>query len=708
MNGARQDATSATANLSSSRSSRPAAMKRDSLTAELERDPQFSASKRQQRTNAFTSSMAHASLERQLLQARSEKVELEAKLRERDSTIERLEGDRRLLALREQSEREEKEQEQTAREKDKSSLHTEILRLRTSLLRLEEERSNSDDAHSQFSRSTTQMISAQKSQLAELTRRVKFFEDESITWKSTAEERSQKLQELVEENDALRSCKASEGPATMDPPMGDDWKVVRDELTRQASYLRDLESSNARMSRELDHLRQRNKSIEVLEEQNRDLKHKLTNTDALRDSVGRLEVEVEAARKEREEWASKTHASELPARTPASVTRSLTSLRLEHGCVLEEFGALKAALRQKEREMLDLTTQDERSRQTVACLEKQLKVLDDKVGRNERRAILAEREVSFLQAMLTSYSAEDTGRNSTTVDQAKEQRLTDLEKLLSEYKSSIKELEAELDAIGGNASSLGSGKTREQLQSQIEDSNSKIETLENDLKEAEEAVEGGLTRIEELEQKLFDLGGEIGAGRQIPPGTRVLTLKDNPVQQEVDLRQATLDRLKGENEALLEKLAALETGGRDAIASSADLVPKESWDVMKTEKAELVLALEHREKRIKRLQEIYAKKSGEFREVVSSILGFKLAFNPNGTVRMTSVYDLNAVFVFKPAMNGNATSIQLVGQGEGGPDDLPQLMRHWLEEVQCMPGFMASVTLGCIENAGGRVQGQTD
>lgn len=63
--------------------------------------------------------MAHASLERQLLQVRSDKVELEAKLRERDSTIERLEGDRRLLALREKSEREEKEQEQAAREKEK-------------------------------------------------------------------------------------------------------------------------------------------------------------------------------------------------------------------------------------------------------------------------------------------------------------------------------------------------------------------------------------------------------------------------------------------------------------------------------------------------------------------------------------------------------------------------------------------------------------
>jgi hypothetical protein len=125
-----------------------------------------------------------------------------------------------------------------------------------------------------------------------------------------------------------------------------------------------------------------------------------------------------------------------------------------------------------------------------------------------------------------------------------------------------------------------------------------------DLREAEEAVEEGLTKIEELEQKLFDLGGEIGAGRQIPPEIRVLTLRDNPAQREVDLRQATLDRLKGENEALLKKLAASESGKRDADGSSTDFVPKESWEVMKTEKAELALTLEHKEKRIKRLQEV--------------------------------------------------------------------------------------------------------
>lgn len=42
-------------------------------------------------------------------------------------------------------------------------------------------------------------------------------------------------------------------------------------------------------------------------------------------------------------------------------------------------------------------------------------------------------------------------------------------------------------------------------------------------------------------------------------------------------------------------------------------------------------------------------------------------------------------------------TMQLVAQGEGGPDDLPQLMRYWVEEEQCIPGFMASVTLECYE-----------
>ena len=72
---------------------------------------------------------------------------------------------------------------------------------------------------------------------------------------------------------------------------------------------------------------------------------------------------------------------------------------------MEEFGALKAALRQKEREVLDLTAEDDRLKQTAALSVKQFKLLEDESGRNGRRAILAEREVSFLQAMLVSFGS---------------------------------------------------------------------------------------------------------------------------------------------------------------------------------------------------------------------------------------------------------------------------------------------------------------
>jgi mitotic spindle assembly checkpoint protein MAD1 len=101
--------------------------------------------------------------------------------------------------------------------------------------------------------------------------------------------------------------------------------------------------------------------------------------------------------------------------------------------------------------------------------------------------------------------------------------------------------------------------------------------------------------------------------------------------------------------------------------------------------------------------QVFTAKSAEFREAIASILGLKLAFYPNGQVRVTSVYDLSASFVFQPApkssdpVNNEGARMQLVAQGEGGPQDLPQLMRYWVEDEQCIPGFLASVTLECWE-----------
>jgi len=131
------------------------------------------------------------------------------------------------------------------------------------------------------------------------------------------------------------------------------------------------------------------------------------------------------------------------------------------------------------------------------------------------------------------------------------------------------------------------------------------------------------------------------------------------------------------------------------------VIRRESFDLLSSTNQSLQDQLAQKEKRLLRLQQVFQSKSAEFREAIASILGVKLAFYPNGQVRVTSMFDLSASFVFQPAKGGQGgeMKMQLVAQGEGGPQDLPSLMQYWIENEQCIPGFMASVTLECYEKS---------
>lgn len=95
----------------------------------------------------------------------------------------------------------------------------------------------------------------------------------------------------------------------------------------------------------------------------------------------------------------------------------------------------------------------------------------------------------------------------------------------------------------------------------------------------------------------------------------MLSMKDNPEQEWFDLRQAALDRLKGENEALMRRLRDLEedvaAAGTQQQPSRAvggaaleELVPRESWELVSREKKELEDVVRQKEKRLLRLQQV--------------------------------------------------------------------------------------------------------
>ncbi|PPQ94910.1 hypothetical protein CVT25_004396 [Psilocybe cyanescens] len=687
---------------------RSSTMKRDSLAAELERDPQTSTAKRQQRAQVFTSSISHASLERQLLAAQTSKMELETKLRETELLVATLKSDREWLANREKEEREEKESERETYEQAKKASDAENRSLRIAVSTLREELADLQDTHQSLSRSTNQTVASQKTEILTLTHRNSLLEQQYEQAKSLAEERSHALAELQAAYDELSTAKESTERRELEE---ESMSVVRDELHRQANYLRSLESANSKMTAELNVLRERQTSVEVLREEKRGLERKIQMLEEFRTKAVKLEAEVEAGRKEREAWAENSNNTQLSS-TPIAVTKTLSDLRLTHARLLEEHGATVALLRQREAELADYERQDAQSQQNISTLEQNTRILKDKVARREVRTQLAEREVTFLQALVASFNAEDH-MEGVHNDETKDQRINQLETLLQEYKSINEQLGESLDALGGKPSSVNLAQS-EKISAELEKERLEKASLQKSLDKAAADEKENFDKIEQLEQTLFELRGEIAGGRHVPPNVRILSMTDNPEQQWFDLRQAAMDRLKSENDALMKRLKDLEEGGARAAAAGddgtekEDLVPRESWEAVNKEKTDLEEVVRQKEKRLLRLQQIFTSKSAEFREAIASILGLKLAFYPNGQIRVTSVYDLCASFVFQPASRSSAEGagagaggvrMQLVAQGEGGPQDLPNLMQYWIEKEQCIPGFMASVTLECYDNS---------
>jgi mitotic spindle assembly checkpoint protein MAD1 len=123
-------------------------------------------------------------------------------------------------------------------------------------------------------------------------------EEEVSQFKLLAEERSQTIDEIQVQFQELSS--APENKAAEQE--NNDMAVVREELHRQAAYLRALESTNVKLTSELAVLRDRHTSIEVLREEKRGLERKLQPLEGLREKVVKLEAQVEAGRQERETW----------------------------------------------------------------------------------------------------------------------------------------------------------------------------------------------------------------------------------------------------------------------------------------------------------------------------------------------------------------------------------------------------------------------
>jgi mitotic spindle assembly checkpoint protein MAD1 len=133
-------------------------------------------------------------------------------------------------------------------------------------------------------------------------------EKEVADLRAIAEERGNTVQDLQQQLDDAHVTTDSSAKSSNE---NENWSVVRDELQRQAGYLRSLESINAKLTTELARYKDRHTSVEVLREEKRTLESKVAIMEGLREKVAKLEAQVEAARQERKDW-------QVPTQSPHS------------------------------------------------------------------------------------------------------------------------------------------------------------------------------------------------------------------------------------------------------------------------------------------------------------------------------------------------------------------------------------------------------
>lgn len=473
--------------------------------------------------------------------------------------------------------------------------------------------------------------------------------------------------------------------------------IIRRELTEQVQHIRSLESKNSKQHTELTHLRQVHKAVEIVEEEKRSLQRRLEIAEALEPELNEARLQRQRLEDEKLAWTAylqraSTEGGLMELDTPEAVARALVEERYNSASLVERLGEIQPQIAERdeiikslESEKKNLSAQVEKLKITAAPAS-----ATKAVARVERQRTLAVKEVEYLRAQLKAFDAEDETFNSVNFDQNKVDRVTELEQLVDNYKEEIQALHKELSALESSVAAgepvVGSKRKADESESEqlgelnrkrrkLADELSKLQTQHQVLQKEHEVVQSRLAAAESANK------------------TRILSLRSNPTSDFEAIKVATLEALKQENKDLLSQL---QKQARRAPNPNTPLIPASQLAAARREIEEAQRETASAQKTTRRLKEVWAAKSQEFKEAIFSTLGWTVTFIPNGKMRVESLYCPSATDEQENSIvfDGERGTMKVAG----GPQSpfarrIADLIQFWVRDKGCIPGFLAALTL---------------
>lgn len=478
--------------------------------------------------------------------------------------------------------------------------------------------------------------------------------------------------------------------------------IIRRELTEQVQHIRSLESKNAKQHAELTHLRQIHRAVEVVEEEKRSLQRRLEAAEALEPELNEARMQRQRLEDERLAWTAYlqdacTDGGMMEFDSPEAVARALVEERYNSASLVAQLGEIQPQIVERD-EIIKALESDKKS---LSAQVEKLKTAPAPISaskaqaRIERQRALAMKEVEYLRAQLKTFDAEDETFNSDVFDQNKVDRISELEQLVDKYKEEIQALHTELSTLESSAGAaqpvLGSKRSHsdESESEQLGELNRKRRKLADELAKLQTQHQVLQKEHEVLQSRL--------AAAEAATKTRVLALRSNPTSDFEAIKTATLAALRQENQELL---AQLQQDARRHPNPRAPLIPASQLAAARREIEEAQRETASAQKTTRRLKEVWAAKSHEFKEAIFSTLGWTVTFIPNGKMRVESLYcpsitdEMENSIVF----DGERGTMKVAG----GPQSafarrIQDQIQFWVRDKGCIPGFLAALTLEFYE-----------
>lgn len=495
--------------------------------------------------------------------------------------------------------------------------------------------------------------------------------------------------------------------------------VLQTQLSEQVGHIRQLESTNREQLAELRKLREAHRSVQVVEEQKHGLEIELHVLKDVQRQLGEAQIQREILEDEKRTWTSllERDGQESEFDSPEAVVKALIQLRIEFASVTDRVGNVESELTEKD-EIIKALDAERTSLKAEIDQVKSSQAPREESGhdhkackRLERQRALAIKEVEYLRAQLKTFDTEETIlMDNQNFDAQRSEQVKQLETLVDQYKSEIQTLHTDLSKVESAPHDEPRG-TKRAAESQDPDheNNQQLGPLLRKNKNLQVALQKTAQQAQLLATELQASKTQLKALRESSK-TRVLELRDNPTANAEVVKMSTIRTLKTENTQLLAQL-------RGENLQGVKVVPASTADALKLDLKDMEMVVAEKEKRMRRQREIWTQKAGEFRDVIASVLGYKVNFLPNGKAKVSSMYygrnheadedsdeeDDGNYIIF----DGDNGTMKI----SGGPDgafgaDIKDLVNFWVKEKKQIPCFLAAMTLEFYERLSGARPGE--